>query len=44
MASAPPSRIRRVFVTSFKIALYFLLIGTVALGVAVSVAVSQLPS
>jgi penicillin-binding protein 1A len=44
MASAPPSRIRRVFVTSFKVALYFLLIGAVALGVAVAVAVSQLPS
>ena len=44
MASAPPSRLRRVFVTSFKIAIYFLLIGAVALGVAVSVAVSQLPS
>ena len=44
MATRPPSRIRRVFVTSFKVGLYFLLIGAVALGVAVSVAVSQLPS
>jgi penicillin-binding protein 1A len=44
MASAPPSRFRRVFVTSLKVAAYVLVVGLVALGVAVSVAVSQLPS
>jgi len=45
MASAPPrSRFRRVFVTSLKLFAYFLVISLVALGVAVSVAVSQLPS
>ena len=44
MASAPPSRARRVIVTSLKIGLYMLIVGLVALAVAVSVAVSQLPS
>ena len=44
MASAPPSRVKRVFVATFKIGVYLLVIGLVALGVAVSVAVSQLPS
>ncbi|MGZ8360653.1 MAG: transglycosylase domain-containing protein [Allosphingosinicella sp.] len=44
MASAPPSRFRRVLVGTFKVGAYFLVIGLVALGVAVSVAVSQLPS
>jgi penicillin-binding protein 1A len=44
MASAPPSRIKRAFVATFKIGAYLLVVGLVALGVAVSVAVSQLPS
>ena len=45
MASAvPPSRLRRIIVTSLKIALYLLVVALVALGVAVSVAVSQLPT
>src|SRR5688572_21867943 len=44
MASVPPSRIKRAFVATFKIGAYLLVIGLVALGVAVSVAVSQLPS
>ncbi len=45
MASAPPrSRVRRFFVTSFKIAIYFLIVTLIALVVAVSVAVNQLPS
>ncbi|HWT11958.1 MAG TPA: transglycosylase domain-containing protein, partial [Allosphingosinicella sp.] len=44
MASAPPSRARRVIVATLKISAYLLVVGLVALGVAVSVAVSQLPS
>jgi penicillin-binding protein 1A len=44
MASSPPSRFRRVLVTSLKVAAYTLFVATVALVVAVSVAVSQLPS
>jgi len=47
MATAPPptrSRLRRVIVTSLKVFAYLLVISLVALGVAVSVAVSQLPS
>jgi len=46
MASAPPqqSRFRRIVGTSLKIFAYLLVISLVALGVAVSVAVSQLPS
>jgi len=44
MADAPPSRFRRVLVNSLKISAYFLVVSLVALGVAVSVAVSQLPS
>ena len=44
MASSPPSRVRRYFVTGFKIAVYTLAAATVALVVAVAVAVSQLPS
>jgi penicillin-binding protein 1A len=44
MDSAPPSRLRRTLVTIFKVSVYTLLVATVALAVAVSVAVSQLPS
>jgi len=45
MASAPPrSRFRRTLVTSLKVFAYFLVVSLVALAVAVSVAVSQLPS
>ena len=40
----PRSRFRRVFVTGLKLFAYFLVISLVALGVAVAVAVSQLPS
>jgi len=40
----PRSRLRRYFVTGLKIFAYLLVISLVALGVAVSVAVSQLPS
>jgi penicillin-binding protein 1A len=43
-SAAPQSRLRRVTVTSLKIAAYLLVVALVALGVAVSVAVSQLPS
>ncbi|MEA3043050.1 MAG: penicillin-binding protein [Sphingomonadales bacterium] len=46
MASAPaqPSRLRRWTVTSLKVFAYGLVVSLVALGVAVAVAVSQLPS
>src|SRR4051794_9788725 len=45
MASAPPpSRLRRWTVTTLKLSLYALVVATVALLVAVAVAVSQLPS
>src|SRR5687767_8746905 len=44
MASAPRSRVKRVFLTSLKVAAYLLVVELVALAVAVSVAVSQLPS
>jgi len=45
MASAAPrSRFKRIVVTSLKLFAYLLVISLVALGVAVSVAVSQLPS
>ena len=45
MASAPPrSRFGRFIRTSFKIFAYLTAIGLVALGIAVAVAVSQLPS
>jgi penicillin-binding protein 1A len=44
MASAPPSRLKRVSVATLKIGIYLLIVGLVALAVAVSVAVSQLPS
>ncbi|HEX8364377.1 MAG TPA: PBP1A family penicillin-binding protein [Allosphingosinicella sp.] len=44
MASSPPSRVRRYFVTGFKVAVYTLAAATLALVVAVAVAVSQLPS
>ncbi len=44
MASAPPSRFKRIVVGSLKISIYLLIVGLIALGVAVSVAVSQLPS
>jgi penicillin-binding protein 1A len=43
-APRPRSRIRRYFVTSFKITAYLLVVSLVALGVAVAVAVNQLPS
>ncbi|HEY5712254.1 MAG TPA: PBP1A family penicillin-binding protein [Allosphingosinicella sp.] len=42
--AAPPSRVRRVLGTSLKIFLYLTVVGLIALAVAVSVAVSQLPS
>ena len=42
--AAPRSRVRRVIVTSFKLLAYLTVVGLIALGVAVSVAVSQLPS
>jgi penicillin-binding protein 1A len=44
MATAPPTRFRRILVTSFKVAIYSMVVATVALIVAVAVAVSQLPS
>src|SRR5215217_225223 len=44
MASTPPSRVKRVLLTIFKIGVYSMVAATVALVVAVSVAVSQLPS
>jgi penicillin-binding protein 1A len=47
MASEAPatgSRVKRFLVNSLKIGAYLLVVGLVALGVAVSVAVSQLPS
>ena len=44
MASAPASRVKRVLLTSLKVSAYLLVVGLVALAVAVSVAVSQLPS
>ncbi|HYG47124.1 MAG TPA: PBP1A family penicillin-binding protein [Allosphingosinicella sp.] len=44
MASSPPSRVRRYFVIGFKVAVYTLAAATLALVVAVAVAVSQLPS
>ena len=44
MASQSPSRLRRVVRGTFKIAIYLALVAMVALGVAVSVAVSELPS
>ena len=44
MASAPPSRLKRNLILSFKIAVYTLVVAVVAIVVAVSVAVSQLPS
>ena len=44
MATAAPSRVKRVLKTIFKIGVYSMLVATVALVVAVSVAVSQLPS
>ncbi|HEX8655730.1 MAG TPA: PBP1A family penicillin-binding protein [Allosphingosinicella sp.] len=44
MASTAPSPVRRYLVTGFKVAVYTLLAATVALVVAVAVAVSQLPS
>ena len=44
MPTTAPSRFRRIFFTSLKVAIYGLLVGLVALIVAVSVAVSQLPS
>ncbi|HYJ29143.1 MAG TPA: hypothetical protein VEW25_02230, partial [Allosphingosinicella sp.] len=44
MATVPPSRARRILVNSLKVALYSLVVATVALVVAVAVAISQLPS
>ncbi|MEA3017395.1 MAG: penicillin-binding protein [Sphingomonadales bacterium] len=44
MASTAPSPVRRYLVTGFKVAVYVLLAATLALVVAVAVAVSQLPS
>src|SRR5687767_14537903 len=44
MASSPTGRFKRTLITGHKISLYLLIVGLVALGVAVSVAVSQLPS
>src|SRR3712207_3077291 len=44
MASHPPSRAKRIFFNSLKVAAYLLVVSLVALGVAVAVAVSQLPS
>src|SRR5688500_342626 len=44
MASAAPSRVKRVLFTSLKVFAYLLVVGLVALAVAVSVAVSQLPT
>src|SRR5688572_8230489 len=44
MASAPPSRLKRALLNTLKISAYLLVVGVVALAVAVSVAVSQLPS
>ena len=41
---SPPPRVKRVLATSFKVAVYSLVVATVALVVAVAVAVSQLPS
>ena len=43
-AQPSTSRVKRVIVTSAKVAAYLMVVGLVALGVAVSVAVSQLPS
>jgi penicillin-binding protein 1A len=43
-AEAQPSRVKRVLINSLKITAYLLVVGLVALSVAVSVAVSQLPS
>jgi penicillin-binding protein 1A len=44
MASTAPSPVRRYLVTGFKVAVYTLLAATLALVVAVAVAVSQLPT
>jgi penicillin-binding protein 1A len=44
MANPAPSRVRKLFVTSFKVAVYALVAVTVTMVVAVTVAVSQLPS
>ena len=44
MATAPPSRAKRLLVTAFKVVVYALVALTIAVAVAVSVAVSQLPS
>jgi penicillin-binding protein 1A len=44
MASQAPSRVKRVLTTIFKVGVYTLVVATVALVVAVAVAVSQLPS
>src|SRR5687768_1840897 len=43
-ADAQPSRAKRIFFNSLKITAYLMVVGLVALTVAVSVAVSQLPS
>ncbi|HEX8528117.1 transglycosylase domain-containing protein [Allosphingosinicella sp.] len=44
MDSTDPSRLKQTLTTIFKVAVYALAVATVALGVAVTVAVSQLPS
>jgi penicillin-binding protein 1A len=44
MAVTVPPRVKRALVTSFKVGVYALVVATVALVVAVAVAISQLPS
>lgn len=44
MASSPPSRVKRVFVTLFKTGLYAGIVGLIALVIAVVVAMQSLPS
>ena len=44
MARSPTGTARRPFVTAFKILVYAALLGVIALGVAVAVAVASLPS
>ena len=44
MATNPPSRLKRAILTSLKVGAYLFVVGAIALAVAVSEAVSQLPS
>jgi penicillin-binding protein 1A len=44
MAITVPARVKRTLIISFKVAVYALVVATVAIAVAVTVAVSQLPS